>query len=101
MNEGVAFPHARLDHLNYPVVVMGVTRWGVADVQTDKPVELVFLILSPSQNPDVQVQLLGLISRASRNRQFLQCSQSCQTPEEVLASIREWEVSQDAPAFNF
>ena len=93
MNEGVAFPHARLDHLDAPIVALGLTRWGVADVETEKPIELVFLILSPARNPDSQIQVLGLISRAARNRPFLQNLQSCQTPEEVFESIRDWEMS--------
>ncbi len=93
MNEGVAFPHARLDHLDAPIMALGLTRWGIADVETEKPIELVFLILSPARNPDSQIQVLGLISRAARNRPFLQNLQSCQTPEEVLESIRDWEMS--------
>jgi mannitol/fructose-specific phosphotransferase system IIA component (Ntr-type) len=94
MNEGVAFPHARIEDLDVPIVALGLTRWGIADVETEKPIELVFLILSPARNPDTQIQVLGLISRAARNRPFLQNLQSCQTPEEVLESIRDWEMSQ-------
>ena len=93
MNEGVAFPHARLDHLDAPIMALGLTRWGIADVETEKPIELVFLILSPARNPDSQIQVLGLISRAARNRPFLQNLQSCQTPEEVFEAIRNWEMS--------
>ncbi len=95
MNEGVAFPHARLDQLDAPVVALGLTRWGVADVETEKPIEWVFLILSPARTPDTQIQVLGLISRASRNMQLLHALQSCQTPDEALESIRSWEISQN------
>jgi two-component system sensor histidine kinase KdpD len=93
MNEGVAFPHARLEHLDAPIMALGLTRWGIADVETEKPIELVFLILSPARNPDSQIQVLGLISRAARNRPFLQNLQTCQTPEEVFETIRGWEMS--------
>jgi len=95
MSEGIAFPHARLDHLVSPVVALGLTRWGVADADTEKPIELVFLILSPAESPDAQIQVLGLISRASRNRPFLQDLQLCQTPQQVMDIIRNWEMSQD------
>jgi two-component system sensor histidine kinase KdpD len=101
MNEGVAFPHARLDHLDAPIVALGLTRWGIADVETEKPIELVFLILSPAKNPDSQIKVLGLISRAARNRPFLQNLQSYQTPEEVLESIRNWEMSQSPSPSGF
>ena len=101
MNEGVAFPHARLDHLDAPIVALGLTRWGIADVETEKPIELVFLILSPARNPDAQIQVLGLISKVARNRPFLQNLQSCQTPEDVLDSIRDWEMSRNSNPSRF
>ncbi len=91
-NEGVAFPHARINGLTAPIVALGLTRKGVSDVLTDKPIEIVFLILSPVQTPDIQVKVLGLASRAAQNRQLLQGLKSAQTPEEVLAAIRSWEI---------
>ena len=50
-NEGVAFPHARINGLTAPIVALGLTREGVSDVLTEKPIEIVFLILSPAQTP--------------------------------------------------
>jgi two-component system, OmpR family, sensor histidine kinase KdpD len=91
-NEGVAFPHARINGLTAPIVALGLTRKGVSDVLTEKPIEIVFLILSPAQTPDIQVRVLGLTSRAAQNRQLLQSLNSAQTPEEVLALIRSWEI---------
>ncbi len=92
-NEGVAFPHARIDGLTAPLVALGLTRRGVSNVLTEKPIEIVFLILSPAQNPDIQVKLLGLASRAAQNRQLQQDLNSAQTPEEALAAIKNWETS--------
>jgi two-component system sensor histidine kinase KdpD len=90
-NEGVAFPHTRINGLTAPKVALGLTRKGVSDVLTEKPVEIVFLILSPAQTPDIQVKVLGLASRAAQNRQLLQGLQSAQTPEKVLTAIRNYE----------
>jgi two-component system sensor histidine kinase KdpD len=90
-NEGVAFPHTRINGLTTPVVALGLTRKGVSDILTEKPVEMVFLILSPAQTPDIQVKVLGLTSRAAQNRQLLQGLKSAQTPEEVLTAFRDWE----------
>lgn len=91
-NEGVAFPHARINGLTAPIVALGLTRKGVSDVLTEKPIEIVFLILSPTQTPDIQVKVLGLASRAAQNRQLLQSLKSAQTPEEVLTAIHSWEI---------
>ncbi|MGZ5467828.1 MAG: PTS sugar transporter subunit IIA, partial [Candidatus Aminicenantales bacterium] len=60
---------------------------------TDKPIEIVFLILSPAQAPDTQVKLLGLASRASQNRSLMQALRSVRTPEEAMRAIRDWEAA--------
>jgi two-component system sensor histidine kinase KdpD len=93
-NEGVAFPHARVENLEQPVVAMGVTRQGVADLSLEKPVEHIFLVLTPAESPDIQVRILGILARVSRNRHFLLKIQSCRTPEEVRSAVQDWEAQQ-------
>jgi len=90
-NEGVAFPHVRVDGLMEPVIVLGLTRQGVSDVSTERPIETVFLILSPAESPDTQVQLLGLASRAAQNRHLLQALRAARTPEEAMVVVLNWE----------
>jgi two-component system sensor histidine kinase KdpD len=94
LNEGVALPHARIEKLLHPVVAIGLTRKGVPDVSTEKPIEYVFLILSPAEAPEVQVQILGQVSRASRNRELVRNLEMCRTPQEVITAIRDWETPQ-------
>jgi mannitol/fructose-specific phosphotransferase system IIA component (Ntr-type) len=96
LNEGVALPHARIEKLLHPVVAIGLTRKGVPDVSTSMPIEYVFLILSPAEAPEVQVQILGQVSRASRNRELVRNLEMCRTPQEVITAIRDWETPQGA-----
>ena len=93
-NEGMAFPHARVENLDVPVVAMGVTRQGVQDVSNEKPVDHIFLVLTPAQFPDIQVRILGILAQVSRNRHLLLKIQSCRTPGEVLSAVQEWEEQQ-------
>ena len=93
-NEGVAFPHARIENLASPVVAMGITRQGVSDISTEKPVEYIFLVLTPAESPEAQVRILGLLARVSRNRHLLLKVQSCRTPEEILLAVQDWEAQQ-------
>jgi mannitol/fructose-specific phosphotransferase system IIA component (Ntr-type) len=90
-NEGVAFPHVRVEGLAAPVIAIGLTREGIIDVATEKPIEIVFLILSPAQAPDVQVKLLGLASRAAQSRALMQALRSARTTDEAMRAIRDWE----------
>lgn len=94
-NEGVAFPHVRVSDLASPIVALGITREGVSGVATEKPVELVFLIISPVEVPEVQVQVLGLVSRAAQNRHLFQSLKSAKKPEEALEAIRVWEMPEE------
>jgi len=93
-NEGVAFPHVRASGLASPIVALGITRKGVSGVTTEKPVELVFLIVSPAEKPEVQVQVLGLASRAAQDRHLFQGLKSVEKPEDAMEAIRVWELSK-------
>jgi two-component system, OmpR family, sensor histidine kinase KdpD len=97
-NQGVALPHARIEGITTAVVSMAVTHEGVLDDSESKPISVVFLILSPAHLPEMQVHVLALVSRAARNRQFVQSLSSAARPEEVLAAIRNWEAGDQRPA---
>ena len=99
-NEGVAFPHARIPDLSTPAVAIGLSKRGIEDVHTDKPIEIVFLILSPELTPDTQVQILALASRAAQNRHLLQNLGASRTPEEAMKAICAWETGDEACARN-
>jgi two-component system sensor histidine kinase KdpD len=99
-NEGVAFPHVRVDQLAAPAVALGLTRQGIGNVITEKPIEVVFLIVSPAQAPDIQVHILGLASRAAQSRHLLQNLGSSRTPEEAMKTICAWETGDEACATN-
>lgn len=99
-NEGAAFPHVRFEGLAAPIVALALTREGVADVFTEKPIEIVFLIISPAQAPDTQVKLLGLASRAAQNRHLLQTLRSARTPEEAMRVILNWEMPDESRQAN-
>ncbi len=93
-NEAVAFPHARIDSISAPVIAIGITKKGVADVKTDKPIECVFLILTPAQDLSAHVQILGLAAEAARNRHLLQMLKTAQSADEALSMIKDCELLQ-------
>jgi two-component system sensor histidine kinase KdpD len=94
-NEGVAFPHARIEGLEQACVAFGLTHGGVSDVTTEKPIECVFLILSPMENPDQQIQILGLASKLAQDRHLMGTLQSAMRPDEAYEAIRDWEFVQN------
>jgi two-component system, OmpR family, sensor histidine kinase KdpD len=93
LNEGVALPHARLDELMSPQVALGLTHAGILDVPTDKPIEAVFLLLSPSAGSNVHLQLLAKVGRALQNRELRRSLNQAQTPAEALGAIQDFEAA--------
>jgi mannitol/fructose-specific phosphotransferase system IIA component (Ntr-type) len=89
-NEGVAFPHARMEGMDTPRVALGLTHAGIVDVATEKPVGVVFLLLTPLSSPSEQLQVLALASRAAQNRNLAQRFQSARTPEQAMQAVVAW-----------
>ncbi|MBI5092545.1 MAG: PTS sugar transporter subunit IIA [Candidatus Hydrogenedentes bacterium] len=90
-NEGAAFPHARVTGLATPLVALGITRRGVVDASVERPVECVFLIVAPAEQPNVQLQILSLASRASQDRHLRERIASARSAADALVAIWDWE----------
>jgi two-component system, OmpR family, sensor histidine kinase KdpD len=96
-NEGVAFPHARLACLTKPLAALGLTRGGVTDAAVEKPVEYVFLSLTPLEKPEIQIQLLALAARTLQNRHLSQTLHAAANVHEVQLALKSWEESSPSP----
>jgi two-component system, OmpR family, sensor histidine kinase KdpD len=91
LNEGVALPHARLDELTDPQIALGLTHGGVLDAPTDKPIEAVFLLLSPAGGASTHLQLLARAGRALQNRELRRALAHAKTPQQALDAIHDFE----------
>lgn len=88
LNEGVALPHARLDQLMVPRVAMGLTHAGVLDAPTDKPVEVIVLLLSPSAGPASHLQLLAAAGRGLQKKDVRNGLRQARTSGDAIAVLR-------------
>ena len=93
LNEGVALPHARLDGLAAPHVALGLTHAGVPDAGTDKAVEVVLLLLSPTAAANDHLQLLARFGRAMQDRGLRQALRAAATPAEAMSAIQDFEAA--------
>ena len=67
VEEGVAIPHARLEELKTAIVAVGRSTPGIEWNSPDgKPTHLIFLVLTPVNQPEVQLQILRSICVATR-----------------------------------
>lgn len=87
-----AFPHARLASLSRPLLAVGKSKDGIYFPTPDnQPVKLIFLILTPFNEPTLQLnilaQLSGLISNVTLRKRLF----SVKTPEDLQDIIRTFE----------
>jgi len=87
-----AFPHARLSSLSKPLLAVGKSRDGIYFPSPDnQPVKIIFLILTPFNEPILQLntlsQLSGLISNLTLRKRLL----SAKTPENLMDIISTFE----------
>ena len=93
LNEGISLPHARMDSLSQPAVALGLTQNGVLDSPTEKPIEAVFVLLSPSSESGTHLQLLAKAARLLQSRELRRRLSKISKPAEVLEEISNWERS--------
>jgi mannitol/fructose-specific phosphotransferase system IIA component (Ntr-type)/Kef-type K+ transport system membrane component KefB len=91
LGDGIAIPHARLPELQQPVVAMGVMPEG-RPIQVggagDQPVDIMYLVLSPPEPPELHIQVLAAIARLLRieeAREGLRHARNAQEAMEIIA----------------
>lgn len=87
-----AFPHARLPGLSTPLIAVGMSKEGINFPSADnQPVKVIFLILTPFNEPISQLnilsQLSGLISNLTLRKRLF----SAKTSANLLAIARTFE----------
>lgn len=61
---GLAVPHARLDNLSKPTVIVARSTQGVDfDAPDGQLAKLIFLLLTPTDQPATQLELLALVAK--------------------------------------
>jgi Kef-type K+ transport system membrane component KefB/mannitol/fructose-specific phosphotransferase system IIA component (Ntr-type) len=86
---GLAVPHARLDKLAGPLIIMGRSPIGIDfDAPDGEPARIICLLLTPESDPAVQLDLLRMVGEAfdvpARREKVLAATKYI----EVLAAIK-------------
>jgi Kef-type K+ transport system membrane component KefB len=89
MEMGVAVPHARLDIVKKPLVVLGRSRSGIEWNSADgKPSYFIFLILTPLSDDEAQIQLLASIAKMMVNFKNGQLIMEAKDQDEIWAVLQ-------------
>ena len=66
----IGIPHARLDGLKQPAVIIGVSKSGVFDKESKNRARIIFLVLTPISDPNGHIKILGVISNMASDTQW-------------------------------
>ena len=97
VGRGIAIPHARLSSLDGVYGLLArLDRPIDFDSVDDAPVDIVFLLLAPQQSGADHLKALAQVSRLLRDEGVCSKLRGCDTPDAVLAVVREREAMDAA-----
>lgn len=90
IGKGVAVPHAKHEVITEPIAVLGCSGQGIDFSSLDKqPVYSVFLLLSPTSNPDKHLQAMETIFKNLQKDDFRRFLRQAQSRQEIIEAIRD------------
>ncbi|MGE3522251.1 MAG: PTS sugar transporter subunit IIA [Candidatus Dadabacteria bacterium] len=90
VGEDVLIPHARIHGIVQPRVALGVCRSGILDREAGRTAKIMFLILSPVEQPNSHVELLGTLARMSCDSGWLKNVMIAERPSKIKQIIASW-----------
>jgi CBS domain containing-hemolysin-like protein/mannitol/fructose-specific phosphotransferase system IIA component (Ntr-type) len=90
VGHGVAIPHARCPGLARPLIVFGRSAEGILfDERSFEPAQLIFLVVTPAERPNVQVFLLEQLANVALSQIVRERLIRAQSQQEVFDIIAE------------
>lgn len=88
LGHGVATPHARVPGLKSPILVFGRPAEGIVfSPRSTEPVRLIFLLVTPLEQPNLQVFCLGQLASLALSEFVRERLSRAETPEDVIEII--------------
>ena len=86
---GVAFPHARTDHVKKMVLAVGRSTAGVLFENSGETIHFIFVIGTPRRMVTEYLALVGAMARLLRNEETRKKLMEAKTPEQFAAVFAE------------
>jgi mannitol/fructose-specific phosphotransferase system IIA component (Ntr-type) len=93
IGKGVAIPHCKLEEVRTPLLALAVSKRGVDFASVDgKLTHVFFLVITPLDDPSLNLQILASIARLLRKSPSLQKKiLGAIKPQKMVAIIRQEE----------
>ncbi|CAN5685412.1 cation:proton antiporter [soil metagenome] len=84
---GVVVPHARVEGLTEPMLFLGISREGIEFPTTQQPAQLIFLLLSPAEQPQEHLRDLAEVARLVSSAGRVQDLLEARTVQDLLEAF--------------
>jgi len=91
LNEEFRFPHCRIDNIKNPILIFGIAKAGVIDTFSGSTAKILILLLSPTENPNVHIQMIGYLARFARDNTILRQIMRSDSPEDAIKKMKLWD----------
>ncbi len=92
MGDGVAIPHAKTEGVKELVAAFGISKKGVDFQAIDqKPVKLIFLMVSPPDQTGPHLKALSRISRLMHRKNFRDQLARAKSSQQIIDAIKNEE----------
>ncbi len=89
---GIAIPHAKIKGIKNTYVACAIIKDGVDFKSLDsKPVDLFFIMISCSSDPDAHIKALSKLAGILNNKEICKKIRKATSPGEVLKIIKTYE----------
>jgi len=82
---GLAVPHARLPKLEKPMIAIACSPHGIAYGGPGSTVNVIVIILSPLEDPNLHLQVMSMLAKSFRNPGTIHRVAELKTPADVMA----------------
>ncbi|MBC7661230.1 MAG: PTS sugar transporter subunit IIA [Chitinophagaceae bacterium] len=93
LNEGIALPHVTVKGLKKAALALALTKGGISDVKSERPIEAVFLLLDPAAPLASQAKLMSRVMKIIRTLHAQRELAEVHTGEQLLELIRNVEAT--------
>lgn len=90
LGHGVALPHLRVESLEQPACLVAQVPEGMDFHEGEEPVRLVFLLVSPEEQPELHLAVMGEIARLCAEEEVREALVQCEDPEALMSLIRRY-----------
>jgi NhaP-type Na+/H+ or K+/H+ antiporter/mannitol/fructose-specific phosphotransferase system IIA component (Ntr-type) len=90
LGHGIAVPHVKLPGLSRTICAIGQSAEGVSYENESESVRLVFLLLSPVDEPEMHLAVLGEVARLCADAEVRRQMIECEDLSEMIVLIRRY-----------